>query len=293
MDFVAYTERLPKPGETVSGSRFATAPGGKGANQALAVRRAGADVRLIGAVGEDDFAGHALQLLQEAGVDLSGVRACDSPTGTALILIGSDGENMIAVVPGANGTLTPTDTGRFAEKLSADDVLLLQCEIPIDAIEQALCDAKRKGALSILNIAPFVPGISSLSTLADIVIANETEFDALCKQSNLPAADRETQIRHLHDETGQVVVVTLGAEGVMAAYGGSVVRAEGLTIEPLDTVGAGDTFCGYLAAGLDQRLDFNAALYRAAVAGSLACLKEGAQPSIPTSADVAKSSRKR
>ncbi|MBE0693432.1 MAG: ribokinase, partial [Aquamicrobium sp.] len=140
LDLIATVDRLPKPGETVPGSSFATAAGGKGANQALAAARAGAGVRMIGAVGADAFAGEALSLLEKGGVDLSGVARAGEPTGTALILVGGDGENMIAVVPGSNGTVgaAAVDTLRFAK----GEHLLLQHEIPLATVDRAL-DAAR------------------------------------------------------------------------------------------------------------------------------------------------------
>lgn len=136
MDLVAGTERLPKPGETVAGTRFDTAAGGKGANQALAARRAGADVLMAGAVGQDGFAAPVLALLEDAGVDLSAVRRVSEPTGTALILVGRDGENMIAVVPGANGTLTAGDAAAAVEALQPGDIVMLQLEVPAAAVEE-------------------------------------------------------------------------------------------------------------------------------------------------------------
>ncbi|MBB3315253.1 ribokinase [Rhizobium sp. BK181] len=287
MDLIATTARLPKPGETVAGNGFSTAAGGKGANQALAARRAGRTVHMAGAVGRDGFAEPALALLKEAGTELQAVKRVDEPTGTALILVGGDGENMIAVVPGANGTITPTDADAAVRAMSRGDILMLQLEVPVPAVEQALANARAKGVTTVLNLAPLIEDAARLGRLADIVIANETEFERLAGQENMGAGDREAALKRLNAETGQTLIVTLGADGVIAIRDGVVSRAKGLKIEPVDTVGAGDTFCGYFAASLDEGLDFEASLRRAAVAGSLACLKQGAQPSIPSSSDVA------
>ncbi|MGV2106376.1 ribokinase [Agrobacterium vitis] len=281
MDLIATTSRLPKPGETVAGNGFATAAGGKGANQALAARRAGAQVRMAGAVGKDGFAAPALALLEESGTDLDSVKTVAEATGTALILVGGDGENMIAVVPGANGSLTSADASATIKTMTRSDSLVLQLEIPAAAVETALHEAKAAGIRSILNIAPLTDEAARLGRMADIVIANETEFERLAGETNMGAAEREAALVRLHGETGQILIVTLGAEGVIAIRDGKIERASGLTIEPVDTVGAGDTFCGYLAAGLDAGFAFEEALQRAAVAGSLACLKAGAQPAIP------------
>ena len=286
MDLIATTPRLPEPGETVTGSDFATAPGGKGANQALAAQRAGASVRMVGAVGADAFADEALALLDKAGADLSAIRRVEGSTGTALILVGGDGENMIAVIPGANGQVTTADAERAVAAMAANDTLVLQMEIPEAAIEAALKAARARGARSVLNIAPLTDAVERLAPLADIVIANETEFARLSGHpAETPEAAR-TELTTLHASTGQCMIVTLGGDGVLWARDGKVEHVASLKIKPVDTVGAGDTFCGYLAQGLDAGMEFAAAVRRAAVAGALACLKPGAQPSIPLAAEV-------
>lgn len=287
MDLIATTTRLPKPGETVAGTGFTTAAGGKGANQALAARRAGANVKMAGAVGKDGFATEAVALLKDSDTDLSLVKSVEAPTGTALILVEADGENMIAVVPGANGMLTSADATIALKGMTRADTLMLQLEIPGAAVETALHEARAAGIRTVINIAPLTDDAARLGKMADIVIANETEFERLAGESGMGNAEREAAMIRLHGETGQTLIVTLGAEGVMALYQGTLYRAKGLTIEPVDTVGAGDTFCGYFAASLDAGLGFEEALKRAAIAGSLACLKPGAQPAIPLAGDVA------
>lgn len=286
MDLIATTPRLPKPGETLAGTGFSTAAGGKGANQALAATRAGAKVKMAGAVGSDAFAADAVSLMKQAGTDLSAVKLADEATGTAHILVGGDGENVIIVVAGANGRVTEQDGIAAVEAMAKDDTLVLQLEIPAASIEAALSAAKKAGIRSLINIAPLTPEAARLGRMADIVVANETEFELLAGKSGLGADERIAEMRRLHDETGQTIIVTLGAEGVVALRDGTIHTARGLKIEPVDTVGAGDTFCGYLAASLDAGLDFEKALRRAAVAGSLACLKPGAQPAIPLAAEV-------
>ena len=284
LDLIARVERLPRPGETVTGSAFRTAPGGKGANQALTVARAGARVRMVGAVGEDAFAGEALALLKQGGIDLSAVRTASEPTGTALILVGGDGENVIAVIPGANGSVGPEAVTVL--KLSPGEHVLLQHEIPLATVEAALDAARTAGAVSLLNTAPFRPEAARLLAKADYVIANETEFDHYAGLLGLGGKDRPARMQAFAEATGRTVIVTLGGEGVLAASGSDLLRALALDIVPVDTVGAGDTFCGYLAAELASGLPLDHALRRAAAAGSLACLKPGAQPAIPTAAEV-------
>ncbi len=281
MDLIATPERLPKPGETVMGSSFTTAAGGKGANQALAARRAGAIVRMAGAVGDDRLGSQALALLADAAVDLNGVRSAAEATGTAHILVDDEGENVIVVVPGANGTVSEEDAKRTIGGMTRGDYLMLQFEIPEAAIKAALTNARQKGVASVVNIAPFSAAARRLGAMADILVANETEFDLFVGKGELSDEAREATMHALHAESGQTIIVTLGADGVVAIRKNEIFRAAGLKIEPVDTVGAGDTFCGYLAASLDAGLGFKEALRRAAVAGSLACLKPGAQPSIP------------
>ena len=287
MDLIATTDRLPQPGETVSGSSFATAAGGKGANQALAARRAGSVVHMVGAVGSDTFAEPALALLRDADVDLSGVaKAALEPTGTALILVGGTGENMIAVVPGANGTVDEAAAQAAVDAMSAGDILMVQLEVPPSAVEAALRSARARGVRTVINTAPLTAEAVQLAALADIVVANETEFELLAGSEVKDDATRRAVLQQLHARTGQTFVVTLGADGVIAAHEGRILLAASLSIQPVDTVGAGDTFCGYLAASLDEGLAFEDALKRSAIAGSLACLERGAQPSIPLARDV-------
>jgi ribokinase len=284
LDLIATVERLPAPGETVPGDSFSTAPGGKGANQALAAARAGAVVRMVGAVGKDPFAVQALSLLEAGKVDLSGVAEMHASTGTALILVGGDGENMIAVVPGANACVVPGDLAKAA--LAKGDVVLLQLEIPLETVKAALGAAREAGAVTVLNAAPFHAEAVPLLANADYVVCNESEFDLCADALSLPSGDRPTRMRAFAEKTGRTVIVTLGSDGVVAGSANGLLEMPAMPVTPVDTVGAGDTFCGYLAAGLSEGLSLEDALRRAAAAGSLACLKPGAQPSIPLRAEV-------
>lgn len=279
LDLIGNVDRLPAPGETVAGSGFSTAPGGKGANQALAARRAGAKVQMIGAIGEDAFADEALALLKDDGVDLSGVRQSKAATGTALILVGDDGENMIAVIAGANGTVLPGDVETAV--IDPGDVVLLQQEIPLEAVDAALAAAREAGATSILNTAPYHADWLHLTEQADVIVANETEFDLAAAGMGLDGSDREEKMVAFVAKTGRTIIVTLGADGVVTATADGLSRTEAPKITPVDTVGAGDTFCGYLAAGLAGGMTMQDAVARATKAGALACLKPGAQPAIP------------
>ena len=284
LDLIANVTRLPAAGETVPGDDFRTAPGGKGANQALAAARAGGQVRMIGAVGKDAFAAEALACLKQGRVDLSGVGETHAATGTALILVDDKGENVIAVVPGANATVLPGDMAKAF--LKRGEVVLLQHEIPIATVRKALATASAAGAISVLNTAPFRADAADLLAAADYVVANETEFDLYADALDLAGGDRAARMRAFVEKTGRTVIVTLGGEGVLAATPQGDISVPALKITPVDTVGAGDTFCGYLGAGLSAGLKLEQALRRAAAAGSLACLKPGAQPAIPHGKDV-------
>ena len=284
LDLIANVTRLPAAGETVPGDDFRTAPGGKGANQALAAARAGGQVRMIGAVGKDAFAAEALACLKQGRVDLSGVGETHAATGTALILVDDKGENVIAVVPGANATVLPGDMAKAF--LKRGEVVLLQHEIPIATVRKALATASAAGAISVLNTAPFRADAADLLAAADYVVANETEFDLYADALDLAGGDRAARMRAFVKKTGRTVIVTLGGEGVLAATPQGDISVPALKITPVDTVGAGDTFCGYLGAGLSAGLKLEQALRRAAAAGSLACLKPGAQPAIPHGKDV-------
>ncbi|RWN98647.1 ribokinase [Mesorhizobium sp.] len=284
LDLIANVDRLPAPGETVRGSGFATAPGGKGANQALAAARAGAKVRMVGAVGKDNFATEALALLRDGKIDLSGVGETFASTGTALIMVADDGENVIAVVPGANDSVVTGDLSKAFMKKG--DVVLLQQEIPLQTVDAALDAARAAGAVTVLNTAPFRAEAAAFLGKADYVVANETEFDLYGEALSLSGRDRPARMRDFAGTTGRTIVVTLGGDGVLAATPADLLMVPALNITPVDTVGAGDTFCGYFAAGLSSGLPLDQALARAAAAGSLACLKPGAQPAIPLAKDI-------
>jgi ribokinase len=283
LDLIGTVSRIPKPGETVPGDQFSMAAGGKGANQALAARRAGAEVRMFAAAGTDSFADEALKLLRADGVDLSQVRIVEGATGIAMIFVDEAGENVIAILPGANGTMGPADADAALKGLGIGSVLMLQQEIPQASTERALELAKAQGVVSILNTAPFLKTTRAVAEQASIVIANETEFELL---TGAGIDKLDAAMTDWAKSQNQTVIVTLGPDGARAATPTGSLKVPAMKVDPVDTVGAGDTFCGYLAAGLDRGLDLEAAMRRAAVAASLAVLKPGAQPAAPYLRDV-------
>jgi ribokinase len=288
LDLIGRVERFPAPGETVMGSTFATSPGGKGANQALAARRAGSRVRMVGAAGRDAMGDDALTLLKAAGVELRDVRRVEAAQGVAMILVNPDGENEIGILPGANSSVTADDADIALSGLGETDVLILQQEIPQEATMRALALAQLQGVTSILNTAPFIATTGVVAGTASIVVANESEFALLSDGEPDELDDAMTQWATSRRQT---MIVTLGAQGAQAATREHLFRVPALPVVPIDTVGAGDTFVGYLAAGLDAGLELEAAMRRAAIAASLACTRQGAQPAIPTAAEVDAASR--
>lgn len=264
LDLVAHCPRLPRPGETITAHGSGRFPGGKGANQALAARRAGAEVSLIAAVGDDANAPEALALLRESGVDLSRLVMTDEPTGLAMIAVADGGENQIVVVPGANAVL-PAE----AVDVSGAEAVLCQLEIPMEAVVAA---ARTCTGLFCVNAAPARPLPAEVLERADVVIVNETERDALAESL---------------EDASALVVVTLGAAGAKAFRSRRLVaEAQPPPVDPIDTVGAGDAFCGVLVTALALGQDVRRALRRAVTAGALATTRHGAQPSLPTAAEI-------
>ncbi len=256
LDLVARTERLPQPGETVTGATFAEIPGGKGANQALAAARLGATVALIACVGDDEFAALALAELRAAGVGLDGLKTVSTTTGVALITVDEAGENTIAVAPGANYELRPEDVS-----LPDGDGVLCQLEIPLETVEYVATTAPGD---FFLNAAPARAPVPA----ADVTIVNRFELEALNHRDG-------------------VVAVTLGAEGAILMEGGEeIARATPPPVEAVDGTAAGDAFTACLVVSLLENRTREEALRRACIAGALAASRFGAQTSLPTAEEV-------
>ncbi len=266
LDLVASAARLPAAGETVLGSGFAEHVGGKGVNQAIAAARAGASTAFIGAVGRDAAGDRLRHELVSAGVDVEALALADAPTGRALIVVDDDGENLIVVVPGANATVV-------VDRLPQARVVLVQLEIPVPAAAASLRIARAQGATTVLNPAPASGWSAALE--ADIVVPNEHEAAEL---GGAPA---------MLARGVSAVVTTLGARGT------SVVAADGEWHQPafradvVDTTGAGDAFCGALAARLATGDELPIAVRFAAAAGALATTRHGAVPAMPSADEIA------
>jgi ribokinase len=254
LDLVVRGAQLPRPGETVTGASFSRGPGGKGANQAVAAARLGAEVRMVGAVGNDAFAGEALAGLREAGVKARWLPK-DAPTGVALITVDATGETTIVVAPGANAELRPEELS-----LLPDEAVLCQQEIPAETVERAADVAPR----FFLNAAPARAGAPD----AELTIVNLLELEALGERRGL-------------------VCLTLGAEGaVLLEDGNEIARATPPRVQAVDGTGAGDAFTACLVVSLLEDRDRAESLRRACIAGALAASRPGAQSSFPTAEEV-------
>ncbi|OJW10533.1 MAG: ribokinase [Planctomycetales bacterium 71-10] len=285
-DMTVRTPRLPEPGETVLGGAFATTPGGKGANQAVAASRAGAEVVFVTAVGDDDLGRQALERYRGEGIDVSRAKVVPGvASGVALIFVADDGENMIAVASGANLELTPDDVAALPDDLfRAGDVLLAGLEIPAATALAAMKRGREAGMTVILNPAPAPkagdPIVAELLAAADVVTPNRGEARALAgeggKDDPASVADR------IRARGPRTVVLTLGRGGCLATTGTEVYEVPGRRVQAVDAVGAGDAFNGALAAVLAEGRPLGEALAWATAAAALAVTQPGAQSALPT-----------
>lgn len=280
MDLVAQTSRLPVPGETLRGQSFVTAPGGKGANQAVAIARLGIPTQMVGRVGGDNFGRELLQSLQTAGVNTDNVLVDDATSsGVAAIAVDDRGENQIIIVPGANGRVDETDVERL-KNLLPGGVLLLQFEIPISAVILAARAARLAGVKVILDPAPAQEIPSELYPLVDIITPNETEAGQLVGFA-VNDADTAAKAADVLLQRGvESAIVKLGAKGALCATKAETFFTPAFAVTAVDTVAAGDAFNGGLAVALVEGLDLRQAVVWGAATGALATMKRGAQSSM-------------
>jgi ribokinase len=290
-DLVVAVERLPQPGETVTGGRFSRHGGGKGANQAVAAARAGARVRFVGAVGDDDLGDAALRQLADEGIDVTGVvRLAGEPTGVALISVDERGRNQITVASGANARVDArvVEAALKDSPPAAGDVCLLSFEIPDDALIAAARAASAAGARVVLNPAPARSLVADLAAAGPVLTPNAIEAATLGG-----ADDPADAARALTGLTGAPVVVTVGEEGAIVATGDRLLRIPSPPVEVVDTTGAGDTFSGVLAAAIAEGLDLEAAARRAVMAASASVRARGARAGMPRREELEALSRER
>jgi ribokinase len=286
MDISVTVPRLPGPGATVLGSAARFTPGGKGANQAVATARLGAQTRMVGCVGDDEFGRRLLAALRAEGVDAGGVRVvAEVPTGLAMIAVDESGENLITVSPGANHQVGPADVAEAGAR--PRDVLVISAEIPVPAIRSALAQAR--GMLCVLNLAP-VPETEAAALVADGVpdwlVVNETEAAAVLGRPAAGLADAGRAAAELVAAGSRHAVVTAGAHGAALAGPDGTDTIPGFRVTAVDTVGAGDTFVGALAVALAAGVPAPQAVRAASAAGAAAVTRHGAQTAMPKPADI-------
>jgi ribokinase len=276
VDLIVEVARLPDPGQTVRGGEMIVRPGGKGANQALAARRLGANTAFVGAIGDDRFGTTLRAALAAEHVDLTGLVTTPGPSGTALILVDSHGENVIAISPGANRRLTPENA-----LIPPASVLLMQLEIPLDTCVAAASRARGAGARVVLNAAPAPdrsdPNLQRLLELTDVLVVNEGEARVLTRGTG-----------EIGELGPPVAIITRGAEGAVVAQDGDCSTIPSHPVEVVDTTGAGDAFCGALAAALAEGRSVADAARRGCVAGALATTAVGAQAALPDDTAMAR-----
>ncbi|MGE3271771.1 MAG: ribokinase [Chloroflexota bacterium] len=277
MDLVVSTERLPNAGETILGNDFQRFGGGKGANQALAAAKMGARVTMIGKVGTDEAGRALVGDLLRAGVEIGRVGRAEGPTGTAIITVDAQGTNTIVVVAAANSLLTPDDVVAASEVIASANALLMQLEVPLETVQAAAALAKAAGVTVFLNPSPVQPLPDDLLNGLDYLVVNETELAALTEGTGDPSRLLAKGVRR--------IVLTLGERGARLIASDASTEVSPYRVPSIDSTAAGDAFLGALAATISER-GVSAALETASAAGALATTKMGAQPSLPTQAEV-------
>jgi ribokinase len=286
IDLITRVERFPSAGETVTGKLFVQAMGGKGANQALAAHRAGGNVGFVTCVGADVYGESALQYYTDEGLDVSLAQKIDgSPTGTAMIMVNDEGENVIVVTPGANERLSPSYVRQLEPEISTASMVILQMEIPMETVREACEVAKRNNVPVLLNVAPARKIDESLIRLTDILVVNETEIETICGQ-RIADVGEEAVVDLLFGMGATTVILTLGKRGCMVR--GAAVREHiaAFEVDAVDSTAAGDTFCGALAARLSKGSDIVEAATFASAAAAICVTRLGAQPSVPLEKEV-------
>ena len=287
VDFTVAAARLPAVGETVTGGTLLVNHGGKGANQAVAARRLGADVRFIACVGDDDSGRGIRAALEAEGIGVDGVTVtADAATGTALIVVDGQGRNQIAVAPGANWRLSVEHVRSRAVDFAWARVVICQLETPLETLAWALGEARRRGAVTVLNPAPVREGLPDVWPLVDYLTPNEGEAERL---TGVAVRDPRSVAAAAHALRGRgvgTVIVTLGAQGVVACTAHGEIHVPARRVTAIDTTAAGDAFNGALAVALGGGEILEDALRFANTAAALACTRRGAQPSLPTRAEV-------
>jgi ribokinase len=295
-DLTIYCERLPLPGETVHGNGFAVNPGGKSANQAVAASRLGAEVRLVGAVGDDSNGQMLISSASGAGVDVGHVRTAPAETGVAVIAVDANGENNIIISAGANGTLSPADVAAAADDIASAAVVCLCLEVSLETVLAAAQAGHDAGATVVLNLSPYAEIPQQLADLTDVLLVNAHEASQFLGSAEIPGSDGDASdwdaVRLRFAGRGlQRVLVTLGANGSvvldsLAGAGQQLVQIAPVKVNAVDTTGAGDAFTGAVAARLAAGASLADAAAFASIAAALATTRKGTQAAYPDEDDV-------
>lgn len=281
-DHILNINQFPQPGETVIGKQYTVAFGGKGANQAVAAGRAGANISFIACVGDDDIGERVRQQLTSDNIDTSPVEAiADTTTGVALIFVNAEGENVIGIDAGANKAVTPDYLNRYQQKIIDASALLMQLESPLETVIAAARLAKQHQTQVILNPAPACELPDELLSLVDMITPNETEAERLTGIQVNNNEDAQRAAKALHDKGIETVIITLGSKGVWLSQQGEGKQVSGFRVKAVDTIAAGDTFNGALVTALLEGEAMDKAVRFAHAAAAIAVTRPGAQPSVP------------
>jgi ribokinase len=287
MDLVVNVSHMPKVGETIMGRNFITIPGGKGANQAVAAGKLGADVYMIGKVGTDEYGSVLMDNLKSANVDVSGVKQQENMhTGLAFINVDNSGNNNIVVVSGANGTCSKEDIDTYKNIIQESEIIILQLEIPLDTVIYAVNIAKDLNKTVILNPAPAVQLPDRLLKQVDILTPNETELEILTGIEVNSLDDVEKAARVLLGKGVNAIIVTVGEKGAVMINDSEVLHVPVEKVDVADTTAAGDSFTASLAVGLSQGMNYKEAIEFANKVATVVVTREGAQTSLPTLEEV-------
>ncbi|HEY1943014.1 MAG TPA: ribokinase [Roseiarcus sp.] len=287
VDLVTYVTRMPARGETIEAPSFEMGHGGKGANQAVAAAKLGAEVTMVTAVGDDMFADNTIKNLADLGIETTFVRrVAGRSSGVAPIMVEPDGENSIFIVKGANADLSPADVERAGEALKRCDLILLQLEVPLETVYAAIEFGRRHGVRTVLNPAPATPALDAEKVRhVSYFIPNETELAILAGMPVGSEAEVEAAARSLVDKGIDAVIVTLGARGALLVTASGAKRIASARVEPVDTTGAGDAFVGAFARYHAAGLDLEAALAKAVRYAADSVTRRGTQKAYATEAE--------
>lgn len=286
MDLVVRADRLPAVGETVLGGEFMSAAGGKGANQAVAAARLGARASLLGCVGSDPYGQQLLRLARSSGVNVRRIQRVSGSTGVALIVVGGQGQNQIAVSPGANWCVTSQTVSAADYLIRRADVVVAQMEVPLEAIRATALRARAARVPFLLNAAPARSDLEGLLPLVTVLVVNETELAVVSGRTVVEEGREAVVAEGLLGQGPEAVVVTLGARGCLLVDRFGARRIPAFPVEAVDTTAAGDAFVGALAARYRGLEKLEEAARYASAAGAVACTRPGAQPSLPCEEEV-------